>query len=106
MVTALSYSPEADFIVQSARRPANVMDYDTFVKRRAAFEQVKSIAYPKRNGAQFAVALQFQHNGEQTVSTVHGTNNRPRTTTYAGRRDGTAASAWYALPRRTRYRRG
>ncbi len=42
------YPPEADFMVQSARHPANVMDYDTFVKRRAAFEQVKSIAYPKR----------------------------------------------------------
>ncbi len=26
------------------------MDYDTFVKRRAAFERVISIAYPKRGG--------------------------------------------------------
>jgi phytanoyl-CoA hydroxylase len=42
------YPPEADFVVQSMRHPADVMTYEAFVKRRAAFEQVKSIAYPKR----------------------------------------------------------
>ncbi|HEY3290046.1 MAG TPA: phytanoyl-CoA dioxygenase family protein [Anaerolineae bacterium] len=42
------YPPEADFMVQSVRHPERVTDYETFVKRRAAYEQVKSIAYPKR----------------------------------------------------------
>jgi phytanoyl-CoA hydroxylase len=43
------YPPEADFVVQSKRHPESVTDYDSFVKRRAAFEAVKSIAYPKRS---------------------------------------------------------
>jgi phytanoyl-CoA hydroxylase len=42
------YPPEADFVVQSRLHPENVADYETFVRRREAFERVKSIAYPKR----------------------------------------------------------
>jgi hypothetical protein len=42
------YPPEADFVVQSRLHPEKVTDYDGFARRRAAFDQVKSIAYPKR----------------------------------------------------------
>ncbi|MCL4507797.1 MAG: phytanoyl-CoA dioxygenase family protein [Chloroflexi bacterium] len=42
------YPPEADFVVQSKLHPESVTDYAGFVRRREAFEQVKTIAYPKR----------------------------------------------------------
>jgi phytanoyl-CoA hydroxylase len=42
------YPPEADFLVQSRKRPDQVADYDAFVHRRDHYDSLKKKAYPTR----------------------------------------------------------
>jgi phytanoyl-CoA hydroxylase len=43
------YPPEADFVVQSRRRPQSVTTYEEYLARRRHYDAVKNKAYPKRN---------------------------------------------------------